>query len=159
MTGNFMAVSMAGLCMLLTSQVHAGPRDDAEALMAEYTWAVDRRELQELAGLFTDTGALELPVIAGVFLGREAITEFFAGAWEPIAAAEEQRRHVISNVRVLEDSPHRIEFTAYMTIFASRPSSPPVLRMLGFYEAAAVHVGGRWRLQLLRINVDGSASD
>jgi 3-phenylpropionate/cinnamic acid dioxygenase small subunit len=154
-TGNTTCGWILALVLLATtSAAFADTRSEMEDLMARYAWLVDQREATALGRLFYDNGSLEIPAIESSFTGPVAIADFFTGTWKPLREAHEQRRHVITNLRILEEAGDRTSFTAYMSIFGSTPTTRPGLRMIGFYEVTALRRDDQWRFQKLRINID-----
>ena len=152
--GNIRSLWLMALLLMVAGPALADTRGELQALMADYAWLADQRDAVAVGGLFDKEGRLEVPAIDGTFSGPDAVTDFFAATWKPLNEAREQRRHVITNLRVLQKDRDRASFTAYMTIFGSTPGTPPGLRMVGFYEALAIRSGGQWRFEVLRINID-----
>ena len=63
-----------------------------------------------------EDGVLEIPHVGVEARGREAIAGTFAPVWKQIAEAGQQRRHVITGIRIESD-----EAGVYIALSADRP--------------------------------------
>ena len=152
--GKLSSAWMMALLLLLPGPALGDTRSELQDFMTNYGWLIDQRDAKAVGQLFEQGGRLEIPAVDGTFTGPEEIADFFTGVWKPLDDAKEQRRHVITNLRVLQEDRDRASLRTYVTIFGSTPGTPPGLRMVGFYEAMVVRSGGQWRFEALRINID-----
>lgn len=123
-------------------------------LFADYAWANDAGDVPLLRGLFTDDASLQISIagsddVYGPFVG-EGIAEFMSSAWD---AQTDQRRHVITNFRFVEESDDRAVVRAYLSLHVTDGG---VLRVTsaGVYETEVVRQDGGWRFSRLDLALD-----
>lgn len=119
---------------------------DCQQVIHRFYACLDEHRYDELAGLFTETGAW-------VRLGRELVGP--QGILDGIAERTEWlTAHVVTNVRITVESPDRARSSQYVTLYRhedwSRDRGPaPVVLPLAVlhHRDELVRVGDRWLFQ------------
>lgn len=100
---------------------------DIHDLIYTYAAANDDRDLEAIAACFESSGSFGLQVAGeeplGPFSGA-AMMEFFAGM---LGVQSDQRRHVITNVRVREIAAAEFEVKSYFSLIVTDAGSTQVL--------------------------------
>lgn len=129
-----------------------------DALFADYGFSADRRDERATAALFERDAQLSIPAYAVQAVGRDAIASTLRGIWKAVEQAGQQRRHMISGVRVI-DGPHRSRLVrAVFSVTGTPREGKPQIYMTGYYEGEVVRDGSHWRFRRLTINVDSAAN-
>jgi len=102
-------LALAAFAIVAVGPAMAKPSTNAAAiaakseiadLFADYGFAADQRDPDAVTALFTEDGALAIPAVGIEAQGPEAIAASFRKTWEPVAKAGQQRRHVITGLRI-----------------------------------------------------------
>jgi ketosteroid isomerase-like protein len=123
-------------------------------LFADYGFAADQRDPEAVSALFVEDGVLAIPVVKIEAKGRAAIAASFSKTWEPVAAAGQQRRHVITGLRLTSGEDKERGFRAIMTVVGTARDGTPQLYVNGYYTGVAVRTAQGWRFKRLEIRVD-----
>ncbi|MDZ7588437.1 MAG: nuclear transport factor 2 family protein [Parasphingorhabdus sp.] len=123
-------------------------------LFADYGFAADQRDPNAVAALFAPEGVLAIPAVALEAQGRDAIAASFRQTWEPIAKAGQQRRHVITGLRLTAKTGSEHSFRAIMTVLGTARDGTSQIYLNGYYTGAAVRSGKGWQFRRLEIHVD-----
>jgi len=157
------ALVIAALVLQPPAAVAAKPSSSAAAmaakseigdLFADYGFAADQRDPEAVSALFAEDGMLAIPVVNIEARGRDAIASSFRKTWEPVAAAGQQRRHVISGLRLTSGVGKERGFRAIMTVVGTARDGTPQLYVNGYYTGIAVLTAQGWRFKRLEIRVD-----
>lgn len=132
----------------------AAVKSQVADLIADYGFAADRRDTAATSALFLDNGVLAIPAAGTEVQGQAAIAAAFGQVWQAVAKSGQQRRHIITGLRILETAPGKVRFRAIMNVAGTGPDGAAQLYMTGFYMGEAVPTPDGWRLQRLEINVD-----
>ena len=80
-------------------------RDALEQLFAQYGWPMDSKEFPVLREVFTEDAEFTVAITGGdthgPISGRDAIYDFCSGI---VSSQTDQRRHVITNIRIVDDA-------------------------------------------------------
>lgn len=120
-----------------------------------YCWGYDERRLDQLLDCFTEDAVWEGSVMGetrvGPIEGRAAIGEWLSGFW-PVQ--RDQRRHMILNAIVEEQSESSARVSTYLVLFGARHGQVS-LETMGFYRYTAVREDdGAWRISGLFAGFD-----
>jgi len=130
-------------------------RESIRDLVAQYAHAADRGKFEEVAGLFTADGILELPE-GQRLVGAEAIRTFLGGVGADLRGATQRawvRHHVSSHRIVVENPAHAVGF-AYFLVVTERG-----VDHWGRYHDRYLSTDGVWRFAHRRARLDGHAPD
>jgi hypothetical protein len=121
------------------------------ALLFRACLANDERDGDLWASCWTDDaemgGGARSEVEAGtvnVFRGKDSIVHALIGAWE---RQTHRRRHVLSNVFLLEEAEDRAVVNSYITLFLIENEGAPELEITGSYRDTVVRADGAWKIQ------------
>jgi uncharacterized protein (TIGR02246 family) len=163
MTARIPVLALAALALGAVGPALAKPATSAAAisvkseiadLFADYGFAADQRDPAAVAALFTEDGVLAIPVAGIEAQGREAIAASFRKTWEPVARVGQQRRHVITGLRITGMKGRDHDFRAIMTVAGTAPDRTPQVYLTGYYAGTAIHRNQGWRFKRLEIHVD-----
>ena len=123
-------------------------------LLAAYGAANDQRDVAQIGDCFTDEGAFTLHIAGGDTIGplepREQVLAFFGAAF---GAQSDQRRHVVTNIRLLASDDDRARVEAYLTLIVTDAGTTE-LKSAGRYDAEVVHDGTHWRFRAMMLFLD-----
>jgi hypothetical protein len=113
-------------------------------LMSDYAWGNDVRDIGLIVSCFTEDGGFGLQIAGqepvGPFRGRPALVEFMGSA---LLSQTDQRRHVITNVKLTRVSADEYAARSYLTL-AVTDGGATRIATTGWYEDTIVLEGGRW---------------
>ena len=119
-------------------------------LFATYAWAIDAREFDLFADVFSEDASFVVSiagtVAAGPFEGRAALTDFISST---TLEQQDQRRHVITNVRLADEN----HATAILTLLVV-DSGVLTVKSCGVYRVELVQAGGTWRMRTMDLALD-----
>lgn len=126
-------------------------------LFAEYGYANDERDRELLVGLLAADAsfALAIPsqdVALGPFEGAAAVEDFIMGDLE---AQNDQRRHVITNLRFANETATGADVRAYLTLVVTDDDGCQV-RCTGVYDTTVALQDGTWRIRRIALRLDGA---
>jgi hypothetical protein len=119
-------------------------RTEIEALTLEHSGLVDNHEAHRIADLYTENG--RLLGVGPDKVGRKALTDY---GTERASMTKRTARHVVSNIRLIQESETRISGSSTITLFRAdgeerAPADPiAVADCLEKYEKCADR---RWRI-------------
>ena len=129
-------------------------REALADLFAAYGAANDLRDVGLIGECFTADGAFTLHIADADTIGplepRDALLDFFGQAF---AAQDDRRRHVVTNLRLLEDGPDAARAQAYLTLIVTDAGATQ-LKSAGRYDAEVVREGEGWRFRSLTLVLD-----
>lgn len=129
-------------------------RDAVAELLAAYAAANDVRDARLVAGCFTEDASFTLHIAGAPTIGplepRDALVAFFAAAF---AEQDDQRRHVVTNLRLLERAEDRARGEAYLTLIVTDGGST-TLQSAGRYDIEVVRDGAAWRFRAMTLHLD-----
>lgn len=130
-------------------------RTAIEQLFADYGWPMDSREWQVLSTVFTEEAEFTISIsggdVIGPIVGREAIVDFCSST---VNAQTDQRRHVITNVRVGPETESEAAVTAILTLIVVTDGRLEV-KSSGLYRTQVVcGADGRWRFSKMLLELD-----
>src|SRR4051794_8687747 len=86
-------------------------------LFADYAWYTDVRDVQAIGALYEDDGEMTIDIAGGTtfgpYSGRQTITDFIGSAMQDLT---DQRRHVITNLRIEDAGDDEVTATAFLTL-------------------------------------------
>jgi len=138
---------------------HATGSDDADRaaivrLTARYCWALDTRDWDRLADVFTPDAVAELGMVCR---GLPAITERVRDALEPLAASQ----HTVSTHDVDVDGDRAWSRCALVAQHVGRGADEAKFLVGGSYHDELVRTDDGWRISSRRLEVtwtDGDAA-
>jgi hypothetical protein len=129
-------------------------RDALEQLFAQYGWPMDSREFAYLNDVFAKDASFTVEIAGGdtygPIEGREAIYGFVS---ETVGAQTDQRRHLITNVRVERATDEGVIATAILTLLVIENGSLQV-KSSGLYRGEVIREDGAWRFANLHLFLD-----
>jgi hypothetical protein len=128
-------------------------RDDLHELFGAYGAANDLRDTALIGECFTAEGTFTLHIAGADTIGplgpRDAVLDFFGQAF---AAQRDQRRHVVTNLRLLEDG-EDARAEAYLTLIVTDAGTTE-LKSAGRYDVRLAREEGEWRFRDMVLNLD-----
>ncbi len=124
-------------------------------VLADYAWGNDAKDEATLHAVFADDARFVL-TIAGVeepvgpFQGREAIVDFI---YPTIKAQTDQRRHVIPNVRFLDETEDTAKVRAYLILNVIDNGALDV-KSAGVYLVDFARHGEDWKITAMDLALD-----
>jgi hypothetical protein len=129
-------------------------RDSLEQLFAQYGWPMDSKEFPTLNEVFTKDSKFTVQIAGGdtygPIEGREAIYDFVS---QTVGAQTDQRRHVITNMRVESSSGDSTTATAILSLLVIDNGRIEV-KSSGLYRGVIVQEDGAWRFADLHLYLD-----
>ncbi len=125
--------------------------EEVRALLYRVCYANDERDAELWESCWTEDaemgGGSRSEVAAGkanVFQGRAAITAALTHAWKQ---QTQRRRHVLSNIFLVEDGDDEAVVNSYVTLFLIRDEGRPKLDITGSYRDHVVRANGKWKIK------------
>ena len=129
-------------------------RDSIEQLFADYGWPMDTREWPVLATVFTRDASFVITIQgeeAVSVTGCDEIVEFCSST---VNAQTDQRRHVITNVRITDATDTTANAYAILTLVVVTDGELEV-KSSGLYRTKVVRESdGRWRFAHMLLELD-----
>ena len=129
-------------------------RDAIEQLFADYGWPMDTREWPVLATVFTADASFVITIqgeTAVDITGRDEIVEFCSST---VNAQTDQRRHVITNIRVTDGTETSASVYAILTLVVVTDGELEV-KSSGLYRTRVVkEADGQWRFAHMLLELD-----
>jgi 3-phenylpropionate/cinnamic acid dioxygenase small subunit len=130
-------------------------RAEIENVLGRAAWGYDENDVDLIAAQFTETATMTLQIgrdgdTIGPFEGREAIRKLHA---DSLAAQTDQRRHNISNLVLVKETPDTASVTSNLTLLSIENGAARVLSS-GWYRDDLVKVGGDWLIATRHIYLD-----
>ena len=129
-------------------------RSAIDQLFADYGWPMDSREFSVLGDTFSEDATFTIAITGGdtigPIVGRDAIVEFCSST---VSEQTDQRRHVITNVRVGAQTETEAEVTAILTLIVVADGALTV-KSSGLYRTRAVLDGEAWRFASMHLTLD-----
>jgi hypothetical protein len=115
---------------------------------------MDSREFEVLGDTFTKDADFTIAITDGDTIGpidgRDAIVEFCSST---VHEQTDQRRHVITNVRIGPQTETEADVTAILTLIVVADGELNV-KSSGLYRTRAVLDGDRWRFASMHLTLD-----
>lgn len=122
--------------------------------IARYCWSYDERQLDLLAGCFTEDAVWDGNVLGvipiGPFAGRAKIRDWLSEFWPH---QHDQRRHMLLNTIVEEQTGETATTLSYLLLMASTGDVASIESM-GFYKVAYRREGESWLISHLTAGFD-----
>ena len=122
--------------------------------IARYCWSYDERQLDLLAGCFTEDAVWDGNVLGvipiGPFVGREKIRDWLSEFWPH---QHDQRRHMLLNTIVEEQTGETATTLSYLLLMASTGDVASIESM-GFYKVQYRREGEKWLISHLNAGFD-----
>lgn len=119
-------------------------------LFSTYAWSMDAREFDLFDEVFSEDASFVVSiagaVAAGPFEGRAALVDFIRST---TLEQQDQRRHVITNVRLAGDG----GATATLTLLVV-DNGVLTVKSCGVYRVGLVQEGGAWRFGTMDLALD-----
>ena len=123
--------------------IDAQIRAEIEALVIEHAYLLDHHRSDKLAELYTEDGKMH--GIGPTQQGRTALLEY---GKKRAQMKQRTARHVVSNIRLVEDGPDRIRGSLVITLFRFDGDKMGTADPVAVADANDVYVkkNGRWRI-------------
>jgi 3-phenylpropionate/cinnamic acid dioxygenase small subunit len=129
-------------------------RDAVEQLFAQYGWPMDSKEFPVLNEVFTEEASFTVAITGGdthgPVTGRQAIYDFVSGI---VGSQTDQRRHVITNIRIVDDSGDSARVTANLTLIVVDNGALQV-KSSGLYDCEVAQENGALRFKSMLLTLD-----
>jgi len=129
-------------------------RHAIEDLFARYAAGNDKRDVDIIASTMTDDVSFTIHIADsdsyGPFEPRSGVIDFMGGA---LGAQTDRRRHVMTNIAVVEDGEDRAKVNAYLSLIVTDNGQTEV-KSAGIYETEVVSDGGGWRFASMVLSLD-----
>jgi 3-phenylpropionate/cinnamic acid dioxygenase small subunit len=126
-------------------------------LLARYAHAYDGGDRATLEALFTDDAEFHIHGNVGrvpaTMVGRDAIVAALVRKWDVIRP--EQRRHIATNLCVLEQGEATARAASYLVLIATSGGTPTVLATGRYEDDLVKGDDGRWRIHRRHATTDG----
>lgn len=124
-------------------------------VLADYAWANDAKDEAVINAVFADDARFALTIegsdeTIGPFQGREAIANFI---YPTITAQTDQRRHVIPNIRFLEETDQTAKVRAYLVLNVIDDGALEV-KSTGVYTVDFGLRDGGWKITSMDLALD-----
>ena len=123
-------------------------------LFADYAWALDANDFDLLAQVFHEDASFTINIAGADPVGPiepgAAIVEFIRGT---VQGQDDQRRHVITNMRYESESDAAAQVTATLTLIVVANGSLSV-QSTGVYHVEIVQEGGTWQFRQFSLDLD-----
>lgn len=123
-------------------------------LLGKGGWAYDAPDVDYLADMFTEEGTFDLTIDGmgqvGSFKGRAEIRKLYE---DSLAAQEDQRRHVVTNIFFEDDTAESVTAVSYLVLIAIKGGSLNVISS-GVYRDQVVLDGNVWRIAHRDLHLD-----
>jgi hypothetical protein len=114
----------------------------------------DLRDFDLLESCFTEDVSFTVHIAGGDTVGpfqpRKDVMEFFRAA---LGTQADQRRHVLTNFRYLEESADRARVAAYLSLIVT-DQGQTMTKSAGVYDTEVVLDGGQWRFRSIVLDLD-----
>jgi hypothetical protein len=114
----------------------------------------DLRDFDLLESCFTEDVSFTVHIAggdtAGPFQPRKDVMEFFRAA---LGTQTDQRRHVLTNFRYLEEGADRARVAAYLSLVVT-DQGQTMTKSAGVYDTEVVLDGGQWRFRSIVLDLD-----
>jgi len=130
-------------------------RAEIENVLGRASWGYDENDVDLIAAQFTETATMTMQIgrdgdVIGPFEGRDAIRKLHA---DSLAAQTDQRRHNLSNLVLVKESPDTASTTSNLTLLSIENGVVRVLSS-GWYRDDLVKTGGEWLIATRHIYLD-----
>ena len=119
-------------------------------LLGRYAHAYDAGSREDLEEIFTDDAELrivgDVGQVPATMAGRDAIRDGLIGKWTAIKP--EQRRHIGTNLVVLEQTETTAKSASYFVLVATSDGRPTLLATGRYDDELVKGADGRWRIRL-----------
>jgi 3-phenylpropionate/cinnamic acid dioxygenase small subunit len=130
-------------------------RAEIENTLGRASWGYDENDVDLIAAQFTENATMTMQIgregdTIGPFDGREAIRTLHA---DSLAAQTDQRRHNISNLVIVKETPDSASTTSNLTLLSVEDGTLKVLSS-GWYRDELVKQGDTWLIASRHIYLD-----
>ena len=129
-------------------------RQAIQDLFADYAWAMDARDFDLLADVFHEDASFTIDITGadsfGPFEPGSGVVEFISSTTKE---QTDQRRHVVTNIRVEEETASDATVTATLTLNVVDDGKLTV-QSVGVYRAECVDAGDRWKFRQFNLALD-----
>jgi len=129
-------------------------RDAVEQLFAQYGWPMDTREFAVLNEVFAKDASMTVSITGGdthgPVQGRDEIYEFVSSI---VSQQTDQRRHVITNHRIVSDDGGTATVTANLTLVVITDGVIEV-KSSGVYSCEVIQEDGALRFKSMHLTLD-----
>lgn len=123
-------------------------------LYGRQSHAIDSGRARDWAETFTADGIFDSPSYPEPEVGTDALVAFAERFFDDARAADEKRRHVVTDVAVDAITDNELEVDCYLQIMATpRGGETRIVRFTTVHDRI-VRVGDRWRVAHRRVSRD-----
>lgn len=123
-------------------------------MCGEYAWALDANDFDLLAKVFHEDASFTINIPGadpvGPFQPRTGIIEFISGT---VQGQNDQRRHLITNLRYASESETGADVTAILTLIVIENGELRV-QATGVYNLEVVLADGAWQIRTFSLDLD-----
>jgi hypothetical protein len=130
-------------------------RAEIENTLGRASWGYDENDVDLIAAQFTENAAMTMQIgrdgdTIGPFDGREAIRKLHA---DSLAAQTDQRRHNLSNLVIVKETPDSASTTTNLTLLSIEDGALRTISS-GWYRDELVKQGDAWLIASRHIYLD-----
>lgn len=123
-------------------------------LFADYAWFTDLRDVDGIVSLYEKDGEMTIDIsggdTVGPFFGQSSIKDFIGTAMQGLT---DQRRHVITNIRIVDAVEGDVAATAFLTLMITEDNELRA-QATGLYTVTAIRVGDSLRIRKMHLLLD-----
>ena len=123
-------------------------------LIADYGWYADSRDVQGYLGLFINDAVFASPKMGLSLSGRKEISDFIVPRWKKIGESGEQRRHIITGIRLTNLTERSGTYRAILNLSANPSEGETKIMMTGYYVGTVTKIEAEWRIARLEFYPD-----
>ncbi|OZC84526.1 nuclear transport factor 2 family protein [Rhodococcus sp. 15-649-1-2] len=125
-----------------------------QLLYGRQSHAIDSGRADEWARTFTQDGVFDSPSYPQPAVGTAALTAFAEQFFADATAAQEKRRHVITNLSVDDRQDGSLDVDCYLQIMATPRGGATRLVRFTVVHDRVVHENGSWRVACRTVSRD-----
>ena len=133
-------------------------RQAIQNMLASWAYGYDEREPERMRAAFADDAVMRMEIglgddkeLMGPFVGIEEVMGLFT---DHHGVQQDQRRHVTTNLVILEETDSTASVVSYLSLFVTEGNDAR-LQATGVYRDQVVLIDGAWRIRerLLQLDV------
>lgn len=132
-------------------------RQAIDNMLASWAYGYDEREPERMRAAFTDDAKMTMHIglgddveVMGPYNGIDEVMGLFT---DHHGEQKDQRRHVTTNLVILEETDTTASIASYLSLFVTQDNQVR-LQATGVYRDSVVLQGGEWRISERNLHLD-----